>query len=495
MAYGLIDPKNPLTAMMAPKKPAVPAAAQLQAVGPRTNPAVASGKPPMGVPAPRPNLPTPTQVYGGTPPPTDPAMIGGAMMRPPAPPVPAAPSPSDATPPSPQASNTDAQLAALRKSYLGTFDVSPEEKAAQEKLDAITARQETLRANEQAGEANVAEQAIPFSLIGGQQAALQRQLAARLGQEAAQAVPLTTQLARIQARQAQRQKMTEAELGFAASDQSRADALAKEQAAARKPIEVGGALVDPVTFKPVYTAPEKAQAPIQVSEGNTLYDPATGKAIYTAPKSYKATGGGTGSSSGGGNAGSLSSAAQAVINGTLRLSDLTPTVRGNIAAELNAAGYRQDAQLTSAQQGEIADSNTINGLIDKVLGYNSDNRLEGVGPIAGSLGAAYDTMTGAGTAEAHDVRQLIGNIRGTIAKLRGGTSFTPNEEKLLDSYTPNLTDNQAIVVSKLNNLKSFLATKTGAIQGVAQGQQGQVRQTTGPTAGVTPSGITYTVTQ
>lgn len=237
----------------APPKPPVPtvaAAAQLQAI---KNPAANGGRPAMSAPAPRPNLPTPTQMAA-------PGGAGGVspggfdlVMKNGSPNV-----SSDLVDrvktdttfnidrrDNAEKPDADSQLAALRKSYLGTFDTTPEEKAAQEKLDAITARQEMLKANEYAGEQNVAEQAIPFSLIGGQQAALQRQLAAKLGQEAATAVPLTTQLARIQAQQKAMQEKAKAEIGFATPDY--------------KTVGEGQSLVDPVTGKIAYQGTPKAK--------------------------------------------------------------------------------------------------------------------------------------------------------------------------------------------------------------------------------------------
>jgi hypothetical protein len=56
---------------------------------------------------------------------------------------------------------------------------------------------------------------------------------------------------------------------------------------------------------------------------------------------------------------SLSPQAQAVINGALRLEDLTPTVRGQIAGELNSAGYTPTANLTAGQRGQIDKLDTL----------------------------------------------------------------------------------------------------------------------------------------
>ena len=54
---------------------------------------------------------------------------------------------------------------------------------------------------------------------------------------------------------------------------------------------------------------------------------------------------------------------------------------------------------------------------------------------------------------------MVGNIRGTIAKLRGGTSFTASEEALLNQYVPTINESPASIVSKLNGLKKFISLK------------------------------------
>lgn len=185
------------------------------------------------------------------------------------------------------------------------------------------------------------------------------------------------------------------------------------------------------------------------------------KETYIAP-----TGGSGGGGKGGttfitpeGNTISVSPEAAAVLNGTLRIEDLTPTVRGKIAAELTAAGYQSGPKLSTGQQEDIASMDTVSQLLSKIVSYNSDGKLEGVGFGTGSIGAAMTKVFGSGSEEAQDVRALIGNVKGTIAKLRGGTSFTANEQKLLESYVPSINENAKSVLNKAKNLQEFIATK------------------------------------
>jgi hypothetical protein len=154
----------------------------------------------------------------------------------------------------------------------------------------------------------------------------------------------------------------------------------------------------------------------------------------------------------------LSPEAQAIIAGTLSLSDLTPTVKGRIAGELTAAGYKP-AKLGVSTQKDLATLDTASSLIDQILAYNADGKLEGIGPKAGTVDAAFDAAFGTGSAEAKAVRALIGNVRGTISAARAGLALTETEIKQLDSYTPKLTDATATALNKLNLLKDFIAVK------------------------------------
>lgn len=179
--------------------------------------------------------------------------------------------------------------------------------------------------------------------------------------------------------------------------------------------------------------------------------------------------GGAGRTSGGGSPGApLSQEAQAVINGTLRLEDLTPTVRGKISGELNTAGYRSGPKLSAGQQDDLAQMDTVAQQINQILDYNNDGKLEGVGFGTGPMGGLLTKIFGSGSEEAKSVRALIGNIKGTIAKLRGGTSFTANEEKLLDSYVPTINESPASVINKLSLLNQFIVNKKRNLVSTAQ---------------------------
>ena len=164
---------------------------------------------------------------------------------------------------------------------------------------------------------------------------------------------------------------------------------------------------------------------------------------------------------------SMSPEAKAILNGTLRLEDLTPTVKGKIAGELNAAGYKSLPKLSTSQQEDISTMGTVKNMIDEIVRFNADGKLEGIGAFkTGSLKSLL-AQAGIGSEEGKSVRALIGNIKGTIAKLRGGTSFTPNEEKLLETYTPSINDNASVAINKLSLLKTYIDQKESNIRNTA----------------------------
>jgi hypothetical protein len=53
-------------------------------------------------------------------------------------------------------------------------------------------------------------------------------------------------------------------------------------------------------------------------------------------------------------------------------------------------------------------------------------------------------------------------LKAGIAKARAGTSFTPNEEKLLNQYSPTPGDSRQQIITKLNNLVQFFASRPDA---------------------------------
>lgn len=129
-------------------------------------------------------------------------------------------------------------------------------------------------------------------------------------------------------------------------------------------------------------------------------------------------------------------------------------------------------KLSPAQATEVAEGNTLIDLANQALTLGEKTKWNGVGGFwKGSASDFLSKTFGAGSDDARSLRNLVGNIKATIAKARGGTSFTANEEKLLNSYTPNINESSKNIKNKLNNLISFIKTKNANISSSAAGTQ------------------------
>jgi hypothetical protein len=124
-------------------------------------------------------------------------------------------------------------------------------------------------------------------------------------------------------------------------------------------------------------------------------------------------------------------------------------------------------KLTGTQQEDLATMLTVEQLIGDVQTLDQKGGLPGVGPIEGRF---FASARGSGGETGETLRNLLGNIQGTIAKLRGGASFTPQEQAMLDRYTPTTTDTDAAIRTKLTNLADFIQKKRANTLRVASGQ-------------------------
>lgn len=123
-------------------------------------------------------------------------------------------------------------------------------------------------------------------------------------------------------------------------------------------------------------------------------------------------------------------------------------------------GGQRQTRLTAGQQEDLATMATVQDLGKQLIELGDRTKWNGVGGMmAGSIGGFGAKNFGMGTGEAVQLRSLIGNIKGTIAKLRGGTSFTPNEQRLLDTYTPGQDESPLSIKNKMIGLQSFIDTK------------------------------------
>lgn len=217
--------------------------------------------------------------------------------------------------------------------------------------------------------------------------------------------------------------------------------------------------------------PDPTKSPYtEVSPGASLFDPKTGKSIYTAPTTASQNGSGTGGTS---------ATVNAIIANPGLWNQLTATARTALIPQLTAAGFdTKKLNLLSLPAGQQSDLETFgsvqNYISDLLATAGTSGDLAGVGGFGqGSIGQLLygnlGDVPGSGGAAGQSNRNLIGQIQGAIAKLRGGTSFTPNEQALLQTYTPTINDSDAAIVQKLKDLNTFVENKKANITSLAGG--------------------------
>lgn len=318
-------------------------------------------------------------------------------------------------------------------------------------------------------------QAIPLGLIGGQLDALKQDVAYRQ-------MPLTSELEALQQNRESGLKSAQALYGFANDNEQQQMAMQKLQYEMSQP------------DTQVITETDK--------NGNVtavVIDKRTGKVISQSNlggigKGFAPTSGTSALGGMSGGLGSLDTALQFAVSG------LTKDQRNNAINTFNSFVQRGDTasakqyvdrllinQLPAGAKDDIGTLETLTPMIQKIQAYNDNGTLEGIGGLyRGSLENMVDKIFGNSSTEARDVRQLIGNIAGTIAKLRGGTSFTESEKALLETYSPTINENPAVALSKLGNLLNYIETKKDQ---VLYGGQGSVFNSTGQTQQNDPLGI------
>lgn len=135
-----------------------------------------------------------------------------------------------------------------------------------------------------------------------------------------------------------------------------------------------------------------------------------------------------------------------------------------------------NVKLTAAAQEDIATMATLQNLSNQLLTkYDRDGSIAGTGGLFS--GSIQDALTNVGIGNDDEIqnRNLVGNILATFAKLRGGTSFTANEQKLLQRYTPTIDDTDVKLAQKLRDLNAFIDEKKRQTISAAGGGGGTIR--------------------
>lgn len=171
------------------------------------------------------------------------------------------------------------------------------------------------------------------------------------------------------------------------------------------------------------------------------------KAVTNA--TTKVTGGGGG---GGGDIGSASPITQAVISNPSLFDDLTPTVRGQVIAELQALGYNTTNLGTkplsdTAIQHVAQTQSAISGLHD--LKAELDGNLEYLGPLAG-----YQALNP--YSPARQIQSKIDKVRQTVGKALEGGVLRKEDEDKYKKILATLTDTPDTAMYKIDALITSL---------------------------------------
>lgn len=163
---------------------------------------------------------------------------------------------------------------------------------------------------------------------------------------------------------------------------------------------------------------------------------------------------------------------------------------GGSGSSASLPGGINTSKLSAGQRDTVSTYLTLKDLANEAIALGERTGYAGTGGFyTGSVSQFLAKNFGWGSPEQEQLRNLIGNIKGTIAKARGGTSFTPNEEKLLESYTPTINDSEVVLRTKLEGLTSFIDK---SITNIA-GQPTQQSTQQGGYTGTTSSGLGYTI--
>jgi hypothetical protein len=133
-------------------------------------------------------------------------------------------------------------------------------------------------------------------------------------------------------------------------------------------------------------------------------------------------------------------------------------------------GGAKQTRLSVSQQDDLATMETVQKLSAAATELGTKTNWKGVGGMgAGTVGGMAMKHLGIGDPQGEELRNYVGNIQGTIAKLRGGTAFSAQEKKMLDSYTPTIDDNPKVVQTKLKSLDTFINAKRDSTMKYAGG--------------------------
>jgi len=230
----------------------------------------------------------------------------------------------------------------------------------------------------------------------------------------------------------------------------------KAKAAAQKPDTIGSNETGFYRWDPATSTFQQVIAP-QITPSYQA-NPLTGE-LYDSK-----TGLGLGA---GGNSGDIiGNLAQQVMANPALLSGLPSAQQTAVIARLAQSGQPVPAQMTPEQKNKIASVSTLQQTIVAIESLGAKLDWKGIGgAFKGSIAQFVAKNFGKGSQEEQMLRSYIGNLQATIAKERGGTSFTANEQALLEQYSPTINDSPLVIQSKLQALKQYFASSVPSTGG------------------------------
>lgn len=205
--------------------------------------------------------------------------------------------------------------------------------------------------------------------------------------------------------------------------------------------------------------------------------------------------------------GNLSSYSNAVIANPALYETLTPTIKGQVAAELQASGYDTTAltmpKLTSEAKGQLEAIDTVEREA-KSAQTLLENGLK-TGLLDTTLHKAK--QLGGGSKDYTIYASSIANLGAILLKARSGLAVTPQEYERIKPFIPLVTDDEKTAQSKITRFfeelssakASFIKRQTETPQqttGLSSIPKRNLVDSTGmstKTAGSTSSGIKWTI--
>jgi len=163
-----------------------------------------------------------------------------------------------------------------------------------------------------------------------------------------------------------------------------------------------------------------------------------------------------------GNLNQIAPPQESVSQDTTGLPQITPEVLQIARLTLDSGEYQKIKDIYELQnpksgkaptEAEVARQQT-SALIDDALSQLESNPNIKTGMVSGPL-EDIKSKVGMGDQDTLDFNVAVSNLAATIAKQRGGTSFTPNEQRMLERYTPKVGDSKQQLMTKLRALKKL----------------------------------------